>query len=213
MVPKGIPSEEFPQGRACVRNAVQVRKWRGFWHAHIQGTGVPGRQGELPLFRGRGLGNYQVWFLESQHQTFSWNKTSLRSHGGRRMEDGDAASCCPETAPTFPQPPPPSSRGQPIRPRSPAQLPTSQPAHPRPGSRAPHRTTSRALQYRELRGERDRYLRKRTGHSRSRRPTASPGRRRRCCRGRLLGRAKSGSRRGPGAAAACAARAPRAELS
>lgn len=113
------------------------------------------------------------------------------------------------------QPPLPSassSPGQPPRPRSPAPPPAPQPAHPRPGSRAPQSHVPGSAVPR-ARGRAGSVPRKRPGHRSSRRPTASLGRRRRCRRGRPLGRAESGSRWGPGAAAACAARAPSAALS
>lgn len=116
--------------------------------------------GALAVFQGAGLRDPRVWLLKSQHQTFSRNRTSFKPHGDRRrMEDGDAASCCPRQ-PSSPHPaslcPHPLPRGE----SGPDSAAPPSPTHPAPspplglGSLELHKATCRSLRCAGRGGER-----------------------------------------------------------
>ena len=184
----------------------EVRKWPGFPLAHMQVTGVPGKDDLPPLYRGAPQGppsparrvSAPNFLPERDLFRATWGG---KGRGGRRMEGGRAASRARERA-LLPQPA--SLRRHPL-PRGescPDSAAPPGPTHPAPppGLRRPG-----------ARGRAPRVtFRKRSGHRRLRRPAASPGRsRRRRRRGRLFRCAETLCWQGPCAAAA-AARAPRA---
>lgn len=175
----GIPTEEFPQGRACVRNAARVRKWHGFLHAHIQkNTGVPGRVIRLSL-KVRASGPPESG-CSSLSIKLSPGTEPLSNHmeagGGWRMGMLPAAA---RRQPSSPHPaslsPHPLPHGQsspdsaaPPSPTHPAHQPTTQSME-----QELHKATFRALRCPGARGrEALGTFRKRPGHRRPRRPAA-----------------------------------------
>lgn len=155
---------------------------------------APGRQGScLSLLKARALGT-PVWLLESQHQTFSWNKSSFKPLGGRggwRMGMPRAAgrrqhlplgslplphwdrrrAAWPRPGPALPFTPPP-------RPFTPP-LPVASPSLAQEPSASGSLDLGAAVP--RPRGERGYYLRKRPGLLRSKSAAASLGRRRHRC--------------------------------